>query len=157
MLLTRLAFKHTGISHRLVVVSDGEQAVRYLNGEGPYADREQFPIPRLILLDLEMPRMTGFEFLAWLRQESEIRHLPVIVLSGSLNSADLRHAYQAGANCFLAKPTDLTEFAATLTQMCDFWLKRCTLPDASTNANLTIKEKKPNLSTSHTDTGEMAA
>ena len=84
VLLTRLAFQHAGISHRLVAVSDGEQAVQYLNCEGPYADRERFPIPRLILLDLEMPHMTGFEFLVWVRRESELRLLPVIAVSGSL-------------------------------------------------------------------------
>ena len=99
VLLTRLAFKHAGIAHRLIVVSDGEQVVQYLKGESPYAERERFPIPQLILLDLEMPRMTGFQCLVWLRQERELRHLPVIVLSGSLYPADVRHAYQAGANC----------------------------------------------------------
>ena len=69
----------------------------------------------------------------------------------------MEHAYQAGANCFLDKPTGLTEWAAALTKICAFWLELPALPDASANANLTIKEKKTNLSTSHTDTGEMAA
>jgi len=131
VLLTRVAFQHAGISHRSVAVSDGEQAVQYLNCEGPYADRERFPIPRLILLDLEMPHMTGFEFLVWVRRESELRLLPVIAVSGSLYPPAVKRAYEAGANCFPAKPPDLTEFVAAITQTCDFWLGRCTLPDAS--------------------------
>lgn len=150
VLLTRLAFKQGGITHRLVVVFDGEQGVQYLKGEGSYADREQSPVPELILLDLGMPRMTGFEFLVWLRQEW--KHLPVIVLTDSLNPADVEHAYQAGANCFFIKPTVLTEWAAILTRICGFLVE----PETSTHLNLIIKERKHNLPLPH-DTGKMAA
>ena len=144
VLLTRMAYKQAGITHRLVIVSDCEQAVRYLQGEGPYGDREQFPIPQFILLDLEVPRMTGFEFLVWLRQEPELKHLPVIALTGSLNPADMEHAYQAGANCFVAKPTGFAELAATLTKVCGFWLKLSKLPETPIPLNLVIRERKLN-------------
>jgi len=151
--LTRLAFEQAGITHRLVVVSNGEQAVQYLNGEGPYADREQFPLPRPILLDLAMPRMTGFDFLVWLRQEPELKDLPVIVLTGSLNPADVE---QAGATCFLAKPTGLTEWAAALAKICAFRLELSEVPESSISMNLAIKEGKPNPLPPH-DADKMAA
>lgn len=144
VLLTRLAFEQAEITYRLVVVSNGEQAVEYLKGEGRYVDRQQFPIPGPILLDLNMPRMTGFEFLAWLRQEPELKHLPVIVLTGSLNPADAEHAYQAGANCFLPKPTRLTEWAAALTKICAFCLELSEPPETSVHTDLALKETKPN-------------
>jgi CheY-like chemotaxis protein len=96
--------------------------------------------------------MTGFDFLVWLRQEPELKDLPVIVLTGSLNPADLDHAYQAGANGFLIKPTGLTEWAAILTKVCGLWLE----PETSTSRNLIIKEREHNLPPPR-DTGRMAA
>jgi DNA-binding NarL/FixJ family response regulator len=101
-------------------------------------------MPRFILLDLAVPKMNGFEFLAWIRHESEVTYLPVVVLTGSLSPADARHAYQAGANCYVAKEADATDLAAMLTQLCDFWLNRCIVPDASKNANLSIIEQLRN-------------
>ena len=96
--LVGMAFKKLGKTNPLVVVRDGEQAVQYFQGEGGYSDREQFPIPQLILLDLDIPGMNGFQVLTWLRQESEFRHLPMIILTISTYSPDVRRAYQLGAN-----------------------------------------------------------
>src|SRR5215510_11297864 len=126
-LLVSRAFKQVGIRDRLVIVSDGEQAIEYLKGQGPYKDRERFPIPRIVLLDLGMPRLTGFHVLLWIRQEPQSRHLPVIVLTGSAGSPEVKRAYQLGANSFLLKPVDGKEFAVAIKQMSDFWLGRCEL------------------------------
>ena len=97
------ALKHAGIPNPVEFVHDGEQAIKYLKGEGAYADRIRFPIPELVLLDLQMPCVTGFEFLEWLRREPGLRHLPVIVLATINSAEDVLRAYQLGANAFLGK------------------------------------------------------
>src|SRR5580765_6435282 len=79
--LLGLAIKRLPLRVRFATVQDGEEAVAYLNGEGQYSDREKFPFPRLILLDLKMPKMDGFAFLAWLRKQPAIGLLPVVVLT----------------------------------------------------------------------------
>jgi CheY-like chemotaxis protein len=117
------AFSTVGITNPLRVVPDGQQAVRYLRGEDQYADRTQFPIPRLILLDLDLPLMTGLEVLSWLRVQPDLRHLPVIVLTTSTYSPDVRQAYQLGANSFLIKPTDFTDLISEVKEMGEFWLR----------------------------------
>jgi CheY-like chemotaxis protein len=99
------AFSKIGPKYRLMAVTDGQQALNYLSGVGKYADRKTFPLPRMVLLDLQMPNMNGFQVLEWLRKQPSIRHLPVVVLAGSSYSPDIRRAYQAGADSFVTKPT----------------------------------------------------
>ncbi len=129
-ILIRHAFRSARLSNRLVVLSDGRQAVRYLSGEGPYRDREQYPIPVMILLDLDLPELNGFQFLEWLRGEPELSRLPVIVLTGSTFSPDVKLAYTLGANSFLVKPTHAGDFATMLKTTADYWLSTCKLPEA---------------------------
>ncbi len=131
MLLLQRAFRALEITNPLAVVGNGEQVLDYLKGTGEFAERARFPIPRLVLLDLEMPRMNGFEVLCWIRQSPQYRHLPVIVLTASAFSADVRTAYLLGANSFLVKPGDFTQYKTSLRQMCDFWLGPCRLPETS--------------------------
>ncbi len=128
VLLILLALARAGIAHSLIVVPDGEKAIQYLKGETPYADREAFPLPQLVLLDLAMPRLGGFEVLDWVRHQPQLTHLPVIVLTGSSLLADAKRAYQMGASSFLTKPADLTELTLALREMADFWLRRSQLP-----------------------------
>src|ERR1041385_4660768 len=130
------AFQKVGVTNPLVVVREGEQAIQYLMGAGEYADRGQFPIPQLILLDLCMPGMAGFEVLAWLRQQPELRHLPVVILTTSTYSSDVRRAYQLGAKSFLIKPTDFIERISEVKAMSDFWLPRRGM-DVSTSGVIT--------------------
>ena len=108
---------------RLSWVKDGEQAADYLQGHPPYADRKQFPLPDVILLDLKMPRMSGFDFLEWLHKDSpgDFRLIPVIVLSGSDLQEDIRRAYQLGANAYLTKPPDWKAFQEQLLRIGIFW------------------------------------
>src|SRR5580765_8194486 len=83
VVLIRLAFRRVGIIDTIQLVKDGVEAMRYINGEGAYADRHQFPLPTLILLDLKMPQTSGFEVLQWIREQPELGHVVVVVMSGS--------------------------------------------------------------------------
>jgi CheY-like chemotaxis protein len=122
VLLFNSAFKNVGIENPLQVVPDGTALLQYLKGEGPYQDRVLFPLPKLILLKLDLPHMTGFQVLEWLRKQAEFRHMPVVVVTESVFSPEVTRAYRAGANSFVAKPQDLTEYPAALKQVLDFWL-----------------------------------
>jgi CheY-like chemotaxis protein len=102
VLLVERAFKETPPHLRLCRAADGCEAVRYLKGEGAYGDRQKYPLPDVILLDLKMPRFNGFEFLAWLRSESpdHQRLLPVIVMSSSALQQDITRAYALGISAY---------------------------------------------------------
>jgi len=87
----------------LLVVSDGLQAVKYLTGELPYADRAKYPFPDVVLLDLQLPLMDGFEVLNWIRRQPDLKFLPVIALTGSMRNEDTSLACKAGANLCVLK------------------------------------------------------
>ena len=117
VVLIRLAFRKVGIIDTIQLVKDGAEAVRYLNGEGVYSDRHQYPAPTLILLDLKMPQTSGFEVLQKIREKAAYSNVVVIVMSGSRNDADINRAYSLGANSYLVKPTkfeDLVKMMETL-------------------------------------------
>ena len=109
-------------------VGDGAEAIDYLRGVDDYADRQRFPIPALILMDLKMPRMDGFEFLGWLRREPGLRLIPVVVLSSSNLPHDVRRAYDLGANSFVVKVQDNTALPDTLKTLATYWLEICETP-----------------------------
>lgn len=98
------AFRKTNLASSLEVVTDGEKAIDYLSGQEVYQDRDRYPLPSLMLLDLKLPRRSGFEVLSWLRNESDIKHLPVVVLTSSDQQVDIKRAYSLGANSYLTKP-----------------------------------------------------
>lgn len=107
----------------LYTVRDGDQAIRYLRGDGEYADRTRFPLPNLALLDIKMPRLTGLEVLHWLRTNSpdRLRRLPVIIMSGSHLQQDIDRAYDLGVNAYLVKPRAFEELVDVLKKTGDFW------------------------------------
>jgi len=106
VLLLQRAFRRAGLMHALQIVTDGDQAVSYLNGDGEFADRQAHPLPALVLLDLKLPRRSGLEVLEWLRNQPEnLKALPVIVLTSSRLSEDVDRAYGLGANSYMAKPS----------------------------------------------------
>jgi CheY-like chemotaxis protein len=123
VLLLQHAFKQAGVAHRLDVVCDGSEAMEYLNGKNAYADREQHPFPDVLLLDLNMPRMDGFEVLEQVRREPRYRRLLVHVLTASSREADVQRAYDLGANSYVLKPShvsDLVAFVSALNQWHQF-------------------------------------
>jgi len=123
VLLLQHAFQKAGVAHRLEVVCDGMEAMEYLNGENAYADREQHPFPEVLLLDLNMPRMNGFEVLEQVRREPRYSRLLIHVLTASSREADVQRAYDLGANSYVLKPSrvsDLTAFASALNQWHQF-------------------------------------
>lgn len=111
ILMIQRAFRKANLVTPLQVVSDGDAAVLYLSGGGPYNDRERYPLPVLMLLDLKLPRKSGFEVLEWLRQQPGLKRLLVVVLTSSQENIDINRAYELGANSYLVKPVG---FAALL-------------------------------------------
>ena len=132
--LVGIALRRNVAGIPLFVVNDGVEVISYLKGEGPYADRRRFPFPDLLLLDLKMPRMDGFEVLRWLRQQPILKRMPVIVLTNSARQADAELAYEAGANSYLVKPTSSEDFAKTMEVVSDFWLGGPMIPDSMPSA-----------------------
>jgi CheY-like chemotaxis protein len=108
VLLIRRAFTKAGVQNPLFVVHDGEEAIQYLQGEGKFANRAEYPLPDLTLLDLKMPRKDGFEVLEWVRQQPTLRGLRIVVLTSSKEIRDVDRAYQLGANSVLVKPAEFT-------------------------------------------------
>ena len=105
--LMRLAFEKAGAPCGLISAHDGSEAIRYLSGEGPYADRKLYPMPLLVLLDLNMPRVNGFEVLGWIQKNANERFPLVLTLSYSHLESDIRRAYELGTSAYIAKPVDL--------------------------------------------------
>jgi len=122
-IILRIAHTKAGIPNPIVFVSDGQAAVDYLAGNPPYQDRAAHPIPGLILLDLKMPRMDGFDVLGWLAGQRSL-HLPVIILSSSSNNADVQKARRMGALDYLVKSPDLEHLATMFRDLAQKWLAR---------------------------------
>src|SRR5882762_2084272 len=102
--LMQRAFKVAGIPNPLQVVADGEEAIAYLKGDGRYESRGEFPLPAVVLLDLNLPRKNGFEVLGWMRAQPTLKRIVVLILTASNRSADADRAYDLGANFYLTKP-----------------------------------------------------
>ena len=126
--LLKLVSQKCGTPFSLQHAEDGEQAIIYLNGSGAYADREEYPFPDLVLLDLKMPRLDGFEVLQWIRENPATKTLPGVVLAGSSFRADIRRALELGANSYAAKPARFEELQVLIDQIADVWLARENIP-----------------------------
>src|SRR6266404_1942883 len=107
----------------LQVARDGQQAIEYLKGTGPFSSREEFPMPVLILLDLKLPFLSGLEVLKWIRAESEYRHLTVVMLTSSKEEVDIDQACQLGANAYVVKPAGPEELLDLVKAIWAFWIK----------------------------------
>lgn len=127
VMLTREAMEQYKILNPLDLVEDGVEAMDYLKGRGKYADRETVR-PGLIILDLNLPRMSGREVLYELKNDPELRKIPVVVLTTSKSEEDVLKSYCLHANCYITKPVDFAKFIEVVRSINEFWLGVVTLP-----------------------------
>jgi CheY-like chemotaxis protein len=128
--LLRAALNREGINSSVHLVANGKEGVRYLLGEGAYADRVQSPLPDVIFTDLNLPIMSGFDVLSWLKGHPELSVLPTMVISASNRDEDIQKAYQLGANAYLIKPGSLAQLQKIIRAAHDFW-SFCVKPRAA--------------------------
>lgn len=121
--MLEMEFGRAPLPIRLIAVEDGGDATNYFEGNPPYEDRSKYPIPDVILLDLKMPRVNGFEFLEWLRSRGDKhqRFIPVVVMSSSGMREDVDRAYALGANSYLVKPIEWNLFQARVQALGLYW------------------------------------
>ncbi len=120
--LTLLALKKNNISNKVVVVRDGAEALDYLFTTGAYADRDKSTMPAVILLDLKLPKMDGLEVLQRLRADERTKLLPVVILTSSKEEQDILNGYKLGANSYVRKPVDFSQFSDAVKQLGLYWL-----------------------------------
>ena len=131
VLLLRRAFRGAGLPEPELVVSDGEEAIAYLEGTGSFADRERYPLPALLLLDLKLPRRSGLEVLEWVRRHAGLSRLPVVILTSSRQPADVDRAYDLRANSYLVKPASLEALREMVSALDLYWLRMNESPGAA--------------------------
>ena len=120
--LTLRALKKVNICNNVVVVRDGQQALDYLFRSGEFADRDGPDLPTVVMLDINLPKVNGLDVLARLRADPTTRLLPVVMLTSSDEEYDRLQSYKNGANSFVRKPLEFTEFAQTVAQLGIYWL-----------------------------------
>ena len=128
VLLLKRAFSQVGITAPLHFVQDGQEAIDYLSGQDGFTDRQAHPLPTMMLLDLKMPRLDGFDVLGWVRQQPTLKRLPIIVLSSSNIPEDIDRAYDLGANSFIVKPSGIDAQRQVVEQLQDYWLELNQMP-----------------------------
>jgi CheY-like chemotaxis protein len=122
LLMLQRAFQQLGFNIPVQYVHNGEQAIAYLAGSGRFANREEHPLPDLLLLDLKMPRKNGFEVLEWIQRKPSLSRLRTVVLTTSDDIFEVNRAYQLGAASFLTKPLHFSEFRDTIQAVYNYWL-----------------------------------
>ena len=132
VLLLERAFQKAGLQNLLKFVRDGAQAMDYLSAQGIFADRQKFPLPFLLLLDLKMPGMDGFEVLQWVRAQPELMRLLIVVLTSSNLQSDVDRAYELGANSYLVKPVGFEEMVNLIKRFEIYWTEINRTPSAPT-------------------------
>lgn len=129
--LIRRAFVGAKVLNPVVVVRSGEEAMDYLCGVGKFANRAEFPLPGLVLLDIKMHGMDGLEVLRWIRSQPGLRTMRVVMLTSSNDMKDINMAYQLGANSFLTKPVDFEKFLEIARALGGYWMWMDRAPEAS--------------------------
>ena len=120
-LLTLRTLRKVNLTNQIDVVRDGQQALDYLFAQGEFARRDAANLPVVVLLDINLPRVSGLDVLAWLRADPRTRLLPVVILTSSDEDRDRLQSYQNGCNSFVRKPVDFKEFAETIARLGIYW------------------------------------
>ena len=128
--IVKRAFKMANIPTPLQVVTDGQEAICYLRGDGKYTDRQQHPLPQLIVMDIRMPRRSGFEVLEWVKTSRQpLRRIPIVIVSSSQNPADINRAYELGANAYMVKPMNFRAVEHLFETITHYWGLECAKPE----------------------------
>lgn len=127
------AFRQNGVAEPIQCVSNGDEAITYLKGEGKYSDRSLFPYPSFILSDLKMPHGNGFSVLEHLKSMPHWSIIPTLILSSSAELDDIRKAYTLGAVSYLVKPIEFAELRSLLKLTYDYW-RECEIPEVDVTA-----------------------
>ena len=143
--LIQAAFKQVGVTEPVHAVDDGDDAICYLKGMGPYADRKKYVFPTFLLVDLKMPKVNGFELLQFLKQNPHLAVIPTIVFTSSADRNDVTNAYLLGANSYQVKSQTLPALCAQLKLIYDYWMT-CEVPDIDRQGNLVVTEGSGKLS-----------
>lgn len=120
--LTLLTLEENNIANSVHVVRDGEEAVNYLFGLASFADRDVSKRPKLILLDLKLPKLNGIEVLEKIKADERTKKIPVVILTSSREEPDIERCYQLGANSYIVKPVDFEQFKKSISQIGMYWL-----------------------------------
>lgn len=122
VLLLQRAFRKANAAITIQAVTDGDKAVAYLSGADEYGDREKYPLPAVVLLDLKMPRKSGLEVLQWVRSNEKVRRLIVIIFTSSKHDEDVNKAYDIGANSYLVKPVGFDMLVEVAKMIQQYWI-----------------------------------
>jgi CheY-like chemotaxis protein len=123
VVLLRRAFRSAGVLNPLVWVKSGDEAISYMRGTGDYWNRAEFPLPRMILLDLKMHGLDGFDVLSFVRARREFASIAIIVLTSSTDLKDVQRAYDLGANSFIVKETEFDNMVTLSKILKDYWIR----------------------------------
>lgn len=126
--LTLRAFKKNNLANKVFTVSDGEEALEFLFSTGRYADRNVKVTPKIVLLDLKLPKINGIEVLRKIKTDERTRSIPVVVLTSSQETSDLNECYRLGVNSYIQKPVDFDQFVKVLTDAGMYWMAINKLP-----------------------------
>jgi CheY-like chemotaxis protein len=123
VLLVHRAIQKANATMVVRSVGDGDQALAYLSGTEAFANREENPVPHLVLLDLKMPRKSGLEVLSWIRQQPKLKRIIVLIFTSSKHDHDINRAYELGANSYLVKPVGFDALQETMRQVDHYWAR----------------------------------
>ena len=120
--LTSKALRKSGLADKLLVLQDGVEALEFLFGTGAYQDRDPYYLPKVILLDLKLPKVDGLEVLRRIKSEDRLKMIPVVVLTSSEQDSDIQESYRLGANSYIVKPVDFDKFFQAVAELGLYWL-----------------------------------
>jgi len=127
--LTLRAFGKAGVSNRVEVVRDGIEAIEFLEGSGSFPESNRYEAPAMMLVDINLPRLNGIQFVRRVRNMDRLRYVPVIMVTSSNEPLDLRASYDSGANSFVRKPVSTADFSSAISRICGYWLEINETPD----------------------------